>query len=221
MISSLNSITLVPIERKITDLRKCTRSFSTLEAYDDDQDANTYYQLESLKHEFRKKMLEAGSLKESDVITLETTLMAVKQDSNERKSYVELLEEVLLLHIKSKLVEIMRKFSSVHSRQTYLRDEICTHGFECQQKSREFVGHADVLQTVKAYVQGNQYTIKRYCIAFIPFGQAVTFSYSVMTGGKSSCLLCYCGRNSSEFRRFRCFSPDLSRYRYFIDILIN
>ncbi|XP_065060677.1 uncharacterized protein LOC135687967 [Rhopilema esculentum] len=154
LISSLDSIKLVPIERKITDLRKCTRSFSTLEAYDDDQDANTYYQLESLKHEFRKKMLESGSLKESDVITLKTTLMAVKQDSNERKSYVELLEEVLLLHIKSKLVDIMRMFSSVYSRQTYLRDEICTHGFECQQKSREFVGHTDVLQTVKAYVQG-------------------------------------------------------------------
>ena len=155
LISHFKDITLIPIERKITDLRKCARSWSTVEAYEDSQDANSYYHLESMRNESRLGMMGDANLRATDVVSVITTLSAIKHDSQERMAYVNTLKETLMPHIKRKLLDVMRKYPSVESDYSYLRNEIYTHLFECKRKCTEFVGNADVLQTIKAYVQGN------------------------------------------------------------------
>ena len=156
LLSNFKDLTLIPIERKITDLRKCVRSLSSVETYEDDQDANSYYQLESMRNESRMGMTENANLRPTDFVTLNTTFSAVEHDTEQRRVYVNTLKEILMPHIKTKLVDLMRKFPSVESDYSYLRDEIYTHLFECQRKCTEFVGNADVLQTVKAYLQGSR-----------------------------------------------------------------
>ena len=96
-----------------------------------------------------------ANLKAIDVVSVHTTLSAVKHDSQERMAYINTLKETLMPHIKRKLINVMKKYPAVESDYSYLRNEIYTHLFECKKKCTEFVGNADVLQTVKAYVQGN------------------------------------------------------------------
>ena len=150
-------MTLIPVERKIVDLRKCSRSWSSVEAYEDNRDANSYYQLESIRKESRAGIMGDANLQPDDVISIHTTFSAITHDSPERKKYIDALKEALVPRIKAKLVDLMRKFPSAESADSYLGNEIYTHLFECQRKCTEFVGDADVLQTIKAYLQGNLY----------------------------------------------------------------
>lgn len=154
LLANLKNLTVIPIERKITDLRKCVRSISSVEAYEDVQDANSYYHLESMRNEWRAGMIESANLRQDDVLTLVTNFAAVRHDTEQRQLYTNMLKEIVMPHFRSKLQTIMGNAPSVENDYCYLKNEIYTHLFECQRKCREFVGDADVLQTVKAYLQG-------------------------------------------------------------------
>ena len=164
LISNVKEMVMVPIERKIADLRRSTRSWSSVEAYEDNQDANSYYQLQSFRNEARAGMMANANLQRKDIVSVHTSLSAIKHDSDERMAYMKKLKETLLPHVKEKLVDMMRKFPSADSDYYYLRNEIYTHLFECQRKSKEFVGDADVLQTIKAYLQGNYLSFPQWCL---------------------------------------------------------
>ena len=144
---------MVPIERKLTDIRKCERHSSSVQEYEDTHDGNFYYQLEAMRQEFRKQVIRDAGLKDSDIITVSATVSSVKIPE-QRGSYKQTIDKTLMPFLENKLVRIMKQFPCLDASRSCLRDEMYTHMFERQRRSKEFVSGGSVMSTIKAYLQG-------------------------------------------------------------------
>ena len=151
--SSFDNLIMVPIERKLTDIRKCERHSSSVQEYEDTHDGNFYYQLEAMRQEFRKQVISDAGLKDSDIITVNASVSSVK-NPEQRGPYKQAIDKTLMPFIENKLIRIMRQFPCVDASRCCLRDEIYTHMFEQQRRSKEFVSGGNVMRTIKAYLQG-------------------------------------------------------------------
>ena len=145
---------MVPIERKLTDIRKCERHSSSVQEYEDTHDGNFYYQLEAMRQEFRKQVISDSGLKDSDIITVSATVSSVK-NPEQLGSYKQTIDKTLMPVLENKLISIMKQFPCLDASRCCLRDEMFTHMFERQRRSKEFVSGGGVMSTIKAYLQGN------------------------------------------------------------------
>ena len=129
----------------------------------DNADGNVFYQLQDKYNKLIMKLKDCNNKAELSRVTIETMFDEVtSKELSTQEIYLSKVNNLVKSSVKQKLDEIMGNLS-VDNATSCLHDEILHHILECQRKCDVFVGHNEVLQTMKAYIQGR---FQRYSIMF-------------------------------------------------------